>query len=102
MMAAFHRCHLNRSRMMHVVNNIAAYLMFEVLETAWLRLEETLQTSTSIDDVIVAHDAYLKEILDKALLSPQHETLNMKLQELLQIILRFCNLEETLLAGEWF
>lgn len=56
--------------------------------------------SQCLDDVISAHDVYLNEILDRALLAPQHETLNMQLQQLLQVILRFCSLEETLIAGK--
>ncbi len=98
--AVFHRCHLNRARMMHVINNLCAYLMFEVLETAWIHLEEALKKATCLDDVILAHDAYLNEILDRALLSSHHEVLNIQLQQLLQIILRFCHLEETLIAGK--
>ena len=55
-----------------------------------------------MDDVITAHDAYLSEVLDRALLAPHHEELNLQIQQLLHIVLRFCNLEETLIAGkEW-
>ena len=97
--AVFHRCHLNRARMMHVINNLCAFLMFEVLETAWIHLEEKLARAMCLDDIIVAHDAYLNEILERALLSAEHEALNIQLQQLLQIILRFCHLEETLIAG---
>ena len=35
----FHRCTLARGRMMHVVNNLCGFIMFEVLETAWQMLE---------------------------------------------------------------
>lgn len=97
--AIFHRCHLNRARMMHVINNLCAFLMFEVLETAWIHLEEKLHRATCLDDAIAAHDAYLTEILERALLSAQHEALNIQIQQLLQIMLRFCHLEETLIAG---
>ena len=34
-----------------------------------------------LDDVIVAHESYLNEILDRALLAPQHETLNMQVSD---------------------
>ena len=36
--------------------------------------------------------------MDKALLAPQHEAINMQVQQVLQAILRFCSLEETLIA----
>ena len=95
----FHKCTLHRARMMHVVNNLCAFLMFEVMESAWVTLQEKIRSATCLNDVITAHEAYLNEILDKSLLAPQHEEINMMIQQLLQSILRFCNLEETLIAG---
>ena len=69
-------------------------------------LQETIGRARCVDDVITAHDAYLSEVLDRALLAPHHEELNLQIQQLLHIVLRFCNLEETLIAGEilmnWF
>jgi gamma-tubulin complex component 3 len=98
--AVFHRCYLNRAMMMHVVNNLCAFLMFEVLETAWADLQSTIREAQCLDDVITAHDAYLNEVLDKALLAPHHEGLNLQVQQLLHTVLRFCNMEETLIAGK--
>jgi gamma-tubulin complex component 3 len=96
----FHRCNLHRAKMMHLVNNFSAFVMFEVLESSWVTLEKSLHQAQSLDQVIDAHDQYLHDILDKALLSPKHETLHMMIQALLQTILRFCSLEETLVAGK--
>jgi gamma-tubulin complex component 3 len=87
--------------MMHVVNNLCAFLMFEVLETSWQSLQETIGRAKCLDDVITAHDAYLTEVLDRALLAPHHEGLNMQVQQLLHIVLRFCALEENLIAGRY-
>ena len=94
--SVLHRCTLTRARMLHVVNNFCGFLMFEVLESAWFGLAESLARATCLDDVIRAHDEYLHEIMDRALLAPQHASLNMQLQQMLQSILRFCSLEETL------
>ena len=66
-----HRCTLTRGRMMHVVNNLCGFLMFEVLESAWAGLLEGVQNAACLDDVIRAHDAYLREIMNRALLAPQ-------------------------------
>lgn len=93
-----HRCTLHRGRMLHVINNLCAFLMFEVMESAWVTLQEGLNRARCMDDVINAHDAYLAEILDRALLGQQHEELNMQVQQMLQSILRFCSLEESLVA----
>ena len=93
-----HRCGLHRSRMRHFVNNLSAYLMFEVMESAWSSLQSSITGAASLDEVILAHDRYLGEIQDRALLSSQHEVLNIQIQQVLQSILRFCSLEDTLIA----
>lgn len=93
-----HRNNLNRAQMMHFVNNFCAYLMFEVLESAWNSLQTATEQAKCLDDVIIAHDAYLSEILSRALLAPEYEEVNLLLQQLLQTILRFCNLEDSLIA----
>lgn len=94
----FHRCTLNRARMLLVVTTLSAFLMFEVLESAWQQLGDRIAKSKCLDDVIRAHDAYLEGILQRSLLTPAHEGLNLQLQSMLQSVLRFCSLEEALLA----
>jgi len=94
----FHRCTLNRARMLHVVTTLSAFLMFDVLESAWLMLQDRLGKSRCLDDVIRAHDAYLEIILQRALLTSAHENLNLQLQGMLQAVLRFCSLEDALVA----
>ncbi len=96
----FHTCHLARGHMMHVVNNFNAFLMFEVMETTWMSLEKRLNESKSLNDIIIAHDNYLNEILDRSLLSNQYESLQIQLQQLFNLILKFCSLENELLTGK--
>ena len=97
-----HRCNLNRRKMSHVVNNLGAYLMFEVMESAWLHLQEQIDRAASLDEVIRAHNDYLSDILHRGLLTLVHETLNMQVQLLLQSIFRFCHLESALITGELY
>lgn len=47
---------------------ISNYMMFEVLETSWGTLQEQLDSAHTLDDIINAHDAYLSNILERALL----------------------------------
>ena len=77
----FHRCTLTRGHMVHLVNNLCAFLMFEVLETAWITLQTRIQKAISLDDVIEAHTSYLSDILERALLKVEHEGLNMHIQQ---------------------
>ena len=72
--------------------------MFEVVETAWVNLLEGIERATCLDDIISCHDAYLDDIQERALLSEEFEGLNMQIQLVLQAILRFCNLEETMVG----
>ena len=93
-----HKCTLYRMRMLHVINNLSAFLMFEVLETAWHKLETGIQSRAhNLDDIIMLHDNYLDEILNKALLTPAYETLNLQIQQVIQTVLRFCGLEDALI-----
>ena len=57
------------------------------MESAWLTLQDAILRASCLDDVIRAHDAYLGEILDRALLAPQHEGINMQVLLLLLLLL---------------
>ena len=94
-----HRCSLNRARMLHVVTTINTYLMFEVLDSEWQALLDKISTKVrSLDDLIAMHDTYLDKIMQRALLTANDEALFLQLQTMLQAVLRFCALEETLVA----
>ncbi|CAM9405285.1 unnamed protein product, partial [Sphacelaria rigidula] len=66
--AALHRCSLVRGQMVFLTTNLSNYMMFEVLETSWGTLQEQLDSAHTLDDIINAHDAYLSNILERALL----------------------------------
>ena len=51
-------------------------MLLQVLESAWSTLLEGLKRAKNLDDVIRTHDAYLQDILERALLAPHHENLN--------------------------
>jgi gamma-tubulin complex component 3 len=98
LLPVIHKCTMYRSSMLHVVNNLSAFLMFEVLETSWLKLQDGIRNcANNLDDLISLHDSYLDEILTKSMLTPAYEMLNMQIQQVIQTVLRFCGLEEALL-----
>ena len=45
-------CHALRNEMAHLCGQLQAYLMFEVLERAWLELTARLASVTHLDDLI--------------------------------------------------
>ena len=82
-----------RQTMLHFISNLQNYLMFEVLEGGWEGLERSVEKAKSLDDVIIAHNSYLSEIVEKSLLgdkgSGESPTLETLLQKLLSIALKF-------------
>jgi hypothetical protein len=68
--------------MTHLVNSMTNYFMFEVIESAYRRLEEGIAEGICLDDIIKVHDTYLHEIYQRALQSEQHENLNNQVTEL--------------------
>ena len=87
-----------RQTMLHFVSNLQNYLMFEVLEGGWEGLVKSVNSATSLDGLISAHDLYLNEILVKTLLSNQAgegqengkgKSLEDLLRRLLSIALKF-------------
>ena len=45
-------CHALRNEMAHLCSRLQAYLMFEVLERAWLDLTHSLKSVGHLDDLI--------------------------------------------------
>lgn len=45
-------CHALRNEMAHLCGQLQAYLMFEVLERAWVELTDRLASVTHLDDLI--------------------------------------------------
>eukprot|EP01052_Picozoa_sp_SAG31_P002626 SAG31_NODE_94_length_26208_cov_6.281091_16_plen_80_part_00 len=57
--------------MMHFVQNLQYYLMFEVLEASWKTFEDDLKEAGDLDSVIAAHVQYLENMLVGALLGDE-------------------------------
>jgi hypothetical protein len=95
------RSAVGRQAMMHFCNNLTSYLMYEVLETEWERLARSVESASTLDEIIEAHDEYLNCIHRKSLLSEgstttsssrndAYEDLGEQVQELLRLSEEFC------------
>lgn len=51
----FHKGHVLRNEMIHFINNLQYYMMFEVIESAWQDLEADMAKAEDLDQLIVAH-----------------------------------------------
>lgn len=91
-----------RQCILHFLTNIQSYLMFEVLESGWKKLRSRLQSSRSLDEVIIAHNDYLDEIVAKSLLSLDPEkainsdsqNISLQLRMVLTSAFAFCKSHE--------
>lgn len=93
-----------RQAMMHFVNNLKTYLMFEVLEGGWNRLQREVNAAETLDELIHAHDEYLNGICRKSLLPKstnrysisidEEDGTGEQVQKLLQLSSEFCAYQE--------
>ncbi|CAN0586659.1 unnamed protein product [Ectocarpus sp. 12 AP-2014] len=56
-------------------------MMFEVLETSWGTLQNSLDSALNLDDIIQAHKAYTKGILARAMLNEESTDVKNKVEE---------------------
>lgn len=94
---------MTRQCILHFLTNLQSYLMFEVLESGWKRLCTRMMSAKSLDEVIVAHNDYLDEIVAKCLLSfdsrkgqdkADTEKISLQLRIVLTSAFRFCKSHE--------
>jgi gamma-tubulin complex component 3 len=93
-----------RQSMMHFVDNLKSYFMFEVLEGGWKDLSLRIKAAKTLDEVIDAHRQYLTGIVRKSLLTSAERSratepekaLALRLHELLMIAKAFCEFQERL------
>lgn len=78
-----------RQRMIHLVQNLEYYMMFEVIEPNWHLLEDNLRSVTNIDGVLEHHNDFLDRCLkDCMLTSPE---LLRIVSKLMAVCVTFCN-----------
>lgn len=79
-----------RGEMSHFMMNFSSYVMFEVLEGAWLGFAESLHSVADLDSLIQAHETYLARVLRHSFLEgPSSELVLQQLGSLLDSMLQF-------------
>lgn len=64
------------AEMIHFVNQLQYYILFEVIEASWDHLQTAInKPGATLDDLIEAHTAYLKAITHKGLLGSSRSSL---------------------------
>ncbi|KAL7645385.1 UNVERIFIED_CONTAM: hypothetical protein RMT77_003771 [Armadillidium vulgare] len=93
---ALHCIQLLLTEMIHLVQQMAYYMTFEVLECSWHTLTSNLTMAQSLDDVIEAHAQFLKRIVSGALLDEDSREIRTHLRILYDLMVRLENLQEKL------
>ena len=91
------RCSI--AEMIHFINQLQYYILFEVIEASWDQLHTAIhKQDCTLDDLIEAHTKYLKNITHKGLLSSSRQNsttghrediFTVQLHELLKIMLSY-------------
>ena len=78
------------AEMVHFVNQLQHYILFEVIESSWIDLQKALnKPDSTLDDMIEAHAKYLNNITRKGLLGSQSIDFTGQLHELLKTMLSY-------------
>lgn len=57
-----HRLYLITSQMIHFIHQIQYYILFEVVECSWTKLQDKVQKATALDDILEAHNEFLYDV----------------------------------------
>jgi gamma-tubulin complex component 3 len=87
MASVVHKSHIIRNEMLHLVNNLEYYILFEVIESSWENFLQHVKSSQDLDQLIEAHNNYLDTITEKCLLTSAD--LIEDLVKLLDVVIRF-------------
>eukprot|EP00871_Galdieria_phlegrea_P003551 jgi/Galph1/4197/GphlegSOOS_G2851.1 len=85
-----------RMKMIHFVNNLQYYVMFEVLEISWNELLHKLNRAADLDQLIYAQRFFISRILEKLLLKEKFKEQHRRIRQLLEIIVRCHSLMQQL------
>ncbi|CAD5114700.1 DgyrCDS3744 [Dimorphilus gyrociliatus] len=66
---AKHRMCILRMKFLHFINNLHVYIMRRILQTSGLQFSEHLRLAKNVEDLISAHNRYIKQIYSRCLLS---------------------------------
>ena len=93
MASVVHKSHIIRNEMLHLINNLQYYILFEVIESSWENFLEQVKVSQDLDHLIEAHNLYLDTISEKCLLSSPD--LVDDLYKVMEIVIKFTKTQDT-------
>ncbi|CCW62228.1 unnamed protein product [Phytomonas sp. EM1] len=82
--------HLLGLQLNHFVINLWSYLVSEVSMVAWDLLQKALRRCTSLDDIRVAHHAYLAYLFQRSLLHHDCASIRVNVENIITIAREYC------------
>lgn len=84
-----YRLHLYTSEMIHFINQMQYYVLFEVIECSWVVFVKRVQQAKDLDDILEAHEQFLDTIKTGAFLdSESKKTLYLNLETVYNSIMK--------------
>lgn len=88
--------YLLSAEMIHMIHQLQYYFLFEVMECSWDKLISNVQQADGLDDIIKAHNQFLRRIKAGALVDDSSEELSTQLRTIYDLALQLQALEEKL------
>ena len=94
-----HQAQLLLSEMIHFAQEMAHYVSFEVVACAWEQLNVALQSSKTMDELLVAHEHFLQTVTSRTLLDEESKDIRDHLRGIHEAMLQFSQIQEKLFAS---
>lgn len=88
----FRQLCLHRHKMHHFLLALQAYVISQIHQISWSKLEEKLHAKvTSLDHLYSLHNSFIKAILSRCFLSKKGQVVHQLIKEVFSSALRFCS-----------
>lgn len=85
----YHLNFLTLQEMTHFLQQMQYYIEFEVIECSWSEFTRRLKTALDIDQVVEAHESFLKVISSRALLDEASQDVCVQLRAVYEVMIQF-------------
>lgn len=76
-----YRLHLYTSEIIHFINQMEYYVLYEVIECSWTLLVEKISQAKTLDDILEAHNEFLETVKVGAFLDNNSQILSHTMEE---------------------
>lgn len=94
-----HISHCLEAEMVHFMHQMQYFITFEVLECCWEELLKKIYKAKNLDDIIIAHDTFLSQLMTRALMDKQSQQLLTQLRAIFDLIIQFQTTQENMYAA---